>query len=251
MSNRFELVAVVLSKDEVNHIADCVASLSDWVDAVIVWDSCASDQVVKLARDAGALVVCRPFDNFAAQRQAVLDSVDADWILFVDADERAIPEMVDEVRQRICEDEINGYWIPRRNFIVGYEMTAGGFSPDYQLRLLRCAKATYVAEREVHEIVDVGGKEGHMTTPLLHYNYASWPQFHEKQRFYADYEAQILAARGIRPRPHNFVLQPLREFRRRFFTLEGWRDGIQGLRLAILLAWYYGFIPYWLMLKNE
>ena len=71
MPNRFELIAVILSKDEVNHIADCVASLRDWVDAVIVWDSCTSDQVVELARDAGASVVRRPFDNFAAQRQAV------------------------------------------------------------------------------------------------------------------------------------------------------------------------------------
>ncbi len=88
------------------------------------------------------------------------------------------------------------------------------------------------------------------TSPLIHYNYATWPQFFEKQRFYARYEARILAARGIRPRPHNFVLQPLREFRRRFITLQGWRDGRQGLRLALLLAWYYGFMPYWIMLTE-
>ena len=251
MSNQLELVAVILTKDEVSHITDCVASLKSWVDAVVVWDSSVCDEVVKLARDAGAFVVRRPFDNFAAQRQAVLETVNACWVLFVDADERATPEMADEVRRLIQEDATNGYWIPRRNIIVGYEMTAGGFSPDYQLRLLRRESATYVAEREVHEIVDVGGREDHMKSPLIHYNYASWSQFHEKQCFYAAYEAQILAARGIRPRPHNFVLQPLREFRRRLVTLQGWRDGFQGLRMALLLAWYYGFMPYWLMLDND
>ena len=148
-------------------------------------------------------------------------------------------------------ERVNGYWVPRRNFIVGYEMTAGGFYPDYQLRLLKRGPAQYVAEREVHEIVDVGGAEGYLTDPFLHYNYATWPQFHEKQGFYAGYEARILAARGIRPRPHNFVLQPLREFRRRFLTLEGRRDGMRGLRLALLLAWYYGFMPYWILLTEE
>ena len=223
---------------------------SDWVDAVVVWDSGISDATVLAAGEAGALVVRRPFDNFAAQRQAVLDTVDARWILFVDADERATPGMADEVRRLIEDDTINGYWIPRRNFIVGYEMTAGGYFPDYQLRLLRRDASAYVAEREVHEIVDVGGAEGHLTNPLIHYNYATWTQFFEKQRFYARYEARILAARGIRPRPHNFVLQPLREFRRRFVTLQGWRDGRQGLRLALLLAWYYGFMPYWIMLTE-
>lgn len=244
------LIAVILTKDEVDHIADCVASLRDWVDAVVVWDSCVDDEVVRAARAAGALVVRRPFDNFAAQRQAVLDSLDAQWILFVDADERATPGMADEVHRLLDDDSINGYWIPRRNFIVGYEMTAGGYYPDYQLRLLRRNASSYVAEREVHEIVDVGGAEGYLTNPLIHHNYAAWPQFFEKQRFYARYEARILAARGIRPRPHNFVLQPLREFRRRFFSLGGWRDGWQGLRLAVLLAWYYGFMPYWIMLTE-
>jgi (heptosyl)LPS beta-1,4-glucosyltransferase len=245
-----QLIAVILTKDEVDHIGDCVASLRDWVDAVVVWDSGISDATARAASDAGALVVRRPFDNFAAQRQAVLDSLNACWILFVDADERATPGMAEEVNRLIGDDTINGYWIPRRNFIVGYEMTAGGFYPDHQLRLLRREASQYVAEREVHEIVDVGGAEGTLTSPLLHYNYATWTQFHEKQRFYARYEARILAARGIRPRPHNFVLQPLREFRRRFLTLGGWRDGLQGLRLALLLAWYYGFMPYWIMLTE-
>ena len=39
-----------------------------------------------------------PFDNYAAQRQAVLDTIDAEWILFVDADERATPALMEEVR---------------------------------------------------------------------------------------------------------------------------------------------------------
>jgi hypothetical protein len=99
-------------------------------------------------------------------------------------------------------------------------------------------------------LVDVGGAEGWLQAPLIHINYEEWPQFHRKQRFYAAYEAQILQKRGIRPRPHNFVLQPLREFRRRFITLAGWRDGGAGLRLALWLAWYYGFMPYWLLLAR-
>ena len=84
-----------------------------------------------------------------------------------------------------------------------------------------------------------------MSEPLLHYNYASWRQFHIKQKTYARYEAGILQARGIRAQPHNFVLQPLREFRRRYLTLKGYRDGTRGLSLALMLAWYYGFMPYW------
>lgn len=246
-----KLAAVVLTKNEAENIHDCISSLHTWVDCVVVWDSGSNDGTQQLAYLAGAVVIERPFDNYASQRQAALDTVNADWILFVDADERVTPELRDEILATLEAPAHDGYWIPRRNYIVGRETHGGGFYPDHQLRLVRRVVASYVAEREVHEIVDVGGNEGYLKSPLLHFNYHSWRQFHDKQVVYASYEAHILAGRGIRPRPHNFVLQPLREFRRRFFTLDGWRDGWHGLRLAGLLAWYYGFMPYWILLWQK
>ncbi len=248
---RYRLVAVILTRNEARHIAACVASLCSWVDAVVVWDSGSSDDTAELARRAGALVVQRPFDNYAAQRQAALDTINAEWVLFVDADERATPALAAEVQAVVAHGDAAGYWLPRRNWIVGHEMRGGGFTPDHQLRLMRRDRARYVAEREVHEVVALDGEEGLLAEPLLHFNYDTWAQFHRKQRSYAAYEARILTGRGVRPRPHNFVLQPLREFRRRFFTLQGWRDGVHGLRLALLLAWYYGLIPYWLLLRRD
>jgi hypothetical protein len=221
----------------------------------VVWDSGHSDEVCRLAQAAGAIVIQRPFDNFAAQRQAALDTLQAEWIFFVDVDERATPEVGAEIRQRLQLDAdarppVNGYWLPRRNYIAGVETRGNGYFPDYQLRLLRRTAAHY-DPRPVHEIVSVEGRERYLDQPLIHYNYRDWAHFHAKQPAYARFEAQNLAAQGIHPRPHNFVLQPLREFRRRYFTLGGWRDGVHGLRLALWLAWYYGFLPYWLLLRGR
>lgn len=253
---RPSLVAVILTRNEAEHITACVDSVRGWTDAVVVWDSGSQDETALLAYLAGAVVIERPFDNYAAQRQAVLDTLSADWVLFVDADERAPAALRDEILRAVAAPErdgrpVNGFWIARRNIIVGRQMRGGGFWPDHQLRLLRRAAARYVAEREVHEVVDVGGLEATLHEPLVHYNYRSWQQFHTKQRVYAAYEARILKQRGIRPRPHNFVLQPLREFWRRFVTLHGYRDRVAGLRLAVLLAWYYGFYPYWLLWRGR
>ncbi len=246
-----QVAAVILTSNEEHNIAACIASLREWVDAVIVWDSGSTDRTVARASEAGAAIVQRPFDNYAAQRQAALDTVAAEWVFFVDADERATPELAAEIRNVVAAPAAAGYWVPRRNFIVGHEMRGGGFTPDYQLRLLRRGAAHYVPDRQVHEIVELNGAEGYLTHPLIHYNYLSWDQFHRKQRIYAAYEARILAERGIRPRPHNFILQPLREFHRRLLTLAGWRDGWQGVRMAFLLAWYYGFMPYVVLLRSS
>ncbi len=243
------LAAVILTKNEAEHIGDCIAALRDWSDTVVVWDSGSQDATRRHAQAAGACVVARPFDDYARQRQAALDSINSEWVLFVDADERATPALAQEVLNAIRNSGCAGYWIPRRNFIVGHEMRGGGFTPDYQLRLLRRNAARYDLRREVHEIVILDGPEGNLSEPLLHYNYRDWSQFHRKQQSYARYEAKILAEQGVRPRPHNLILQPMRELRRRFVTLQGWRDGFHGLRMALLLAWYYGFVPYWLLLK--
>ncbi|MEX1018151.1 MAG: glycosyltransferase family 2 protein [Litorilinea sp.] len=247
------LVAVILARNEAAHIAACVQNVAPWVNAVVVWDSISNDATCALAQAAGAQVIQRPFDNFAAQRQAVLDTLHAEWILFIDADERITPELGREIRARLAyatrQSQAAGFWLPRRNLIAGHETRGAGFYPDYQLRLLRRRAAHYPPDRQVHEIVTLAGEAHYLDAPLIHHNYANWTHFHRKQRFYAAYEAKILGQRGIHPRPHNFILQPLREFTRRYFRLAGYQDGVHGLRLCLLLAWYYGFMPYWLLLR--
>jgi glycosyltransferase involved in cell wall biosynthesis len=247
-----QLVAVILTRNEARHITACVTALRAWTHAVVVWDSGSTDATCALAQRAGALVVRRPFDTYAGQRQAVLDSLNAEWIVFVDADERATPELAAEIRAVLAADtgRVHGYWVSRRNFIAGQETRGGGYFPDYQLRLMRRSRARY-APRAVHEIVEIDGEVGHLAAPLIHYNYRDWAHFHAKQPGYVRFEAHELIQRGIRPRPHNFVLQPLREFRRRYITLAGYQDGLHGLHLALWLAWYYGFLPYWLLLRNR
>jgi hypothetical protein len=247
------LIAAILTKNEARHIQECIASVA-WADQVLVSDSFSDDNTTELAASAGAVVIQRTFAGWANQRNATLDaaaSLGAAWVFFVDADERATPELAAEIRQVIAERSEVGWAVPRHNFIVGLQARYGGFYPDYQMRLLRVGRARYDPGRPVHEVVLLDGAEGRLANHLLHYNYDTWQQFHEKQRRYAAFEARILAERGIRPRPHNFILQPWREFRRRYVTLQGYRDGIHGLKLCLLLAYYYGFYPYWVLARGE
>ena len=237
------LAAVVLTLNEEENIRACLESLA-WADVCVVFDSGSQDCTVAMAKEMGAQVWTRPFDNYAAQRNAALTQVEAQWIFFVDADERATPALAEEVRRVIRDAAYTGWWVPRRNYIIGRLVQGAGWWPDYQLRLLRRGYARYDPQRPVHEVVILQGQAGYLQNPLLHYNYRSWDQFHIKQRRYARYEAEALRQRGVRPRPHHFVLQPWREFRRRFFTLQGYREGWWGLRLSLWLAYYYGFRPY-------
>ncbi|MDW8326531.1 MAG: glycosyltransferase family 2 protein [Anaerolineales bacterium] len=228
------LTAIVLTLNEEKHLPDCLASLS-WADEVIVFDSFSSDRTVGIARAAGARVVQRRFDDYAGQRNAALQATDAEWVFFVDADERVTPELAAEVRSVLNRAEA-GWWVPRHNYIFGVLTRHAGWYPDYQLRLLRRNRARYDPNRPVHELVLLDGRAGYLQQPLIHLNYDTVAEFIAKQTAYARYDAERLRLEGVRARPHHLLTMPMRQFWWRFVTLAGWRDGWHGLRLSALMA---------------
>ncbi len=234
------LFGIILTRNEASHIRECIESLR-FADHIIVFDSFSSDATIDLAREAGAEIIQRAFDNYPGQRNAALEAArerGADWVLFVDADERVTPELAAEVRAVIEQPDAAGWRIPRYNYIFGKLTLGAGWYPDYQTRLLRVGAARYDPARQVHELVLLDGAEGTMQAHFVHYNYRDAAQFAEKQRRYTAYDARILYEQGLRPKPHNFILQPWRQFWWRFVTLKGYRDGLHGLRLSVLMAWY-------------
>jgi (heptosyl)LPS beta-1,4-glucosyltransferase len=245
------LTAVVLTRNEERHLPACLASLA-WAPAVVVFDSYSTDGTVALAQAAGARVLQRVFDNYAAQRQAALAAVESEWVLFVDADERVPPALAAEIQAVLTPSgtpvapsgtavaPTPAWWIPRHNYLFGKLTLHAGWYPDYQLRLLRRALATYDPARPVHELAVINSPllPGHLRAPLVHLNYETVAEFIAKQRDYARYNAGQLYAEGRRARPHNFVLQPLRQFFWRYLTLGGWKAGWHGLRLSLLMAYF-------------
>jgi glycosyltransferase involved in cell wall biosynthesis len=250
------LSVLVLTRNEEKHIRDCLASVRDFADELLVLDSNSADRTVEIARAMGAWVESRAFDNYPNQRNAAIELARGDWIFFVDADERATPAVGREICSVIGEQQtihsgfsssasrlspLVGFWIPRRNIIFGKEIRHTGWSPDYQPRVLRKGRARFDPAREVHELVLWDGQVGYLREPLVHYNYHTLAQFRDKQTQYTRYEAQVWYAEGKRARWRGFVGQPIREFLRRYFSLQGWRDGGHGLLLSALMA-YYAFV---------
>jgi tetratricopeptide (TPR) repeat protein len=59
------------------------------VDEIVVVDTGSEDASIDICRDAGAVVLHHEWDqDFAAARNAGLDAVTCDWVLYIDADER-------------------------------------------------------------------------------------------------------------------------------------------------------------------
>lgn len=237
MNDTPTLTAIMLARNEARHISGCIESLRPLTNRTLVVDSGSTDGTQEIASSLGAEVVFNAFRGFASQRNVALDHArDSDWILFIDPDERLTPALVDEIRTTLATagDDMAGYSIPRRNIAFGRELRGGGWWPDYQARLIRSGRGRYDPQREVHEVVQFDGETGRLTEPMIHINYDSRLEVLQRQRSYTLQQAR--AGMIPPPKPVSWVTRPAREFIRRFFRLRGYRDGLDGLFLAAVMA---------------
>ena len=156
---RLTLTAIILTYDEADNIAACLAALDD-IEDVIVLDSGSTDDTVALARAArrDVRVFTRPFTDFGDQRNWAIDNCAPrhDWILFVDADEFCTPALIGEIADFISNPGPHvGAFIAGRNMFLGRWLKHSTMYPSYQLRLFRRGEVRFRKEghgqREVTE----------------------------------------------------------------------------------------------------
>jgi len=83
------LSGALIVRDESSVLADCLASIRDIVDEIVVVDTGSVDDSVEIARHYDARVIHHPWrGDFAEARNVALDAAHGDWILYIDADER-------------------------------------------------------------------------------------------------------------------------------------------------------------------
>lgn len=238
MTDTMELIAIVLTLNEAEHLPGCLASLRLVTERVIVLDSGSTDGTQAIARQFGAELQTRDFDGYANQRNAALEMAGvAEWVLFLDADERLTEAGAAEIQEALASvgPELAAFWLPRRNVFFGREIRGGGWWPDEQARLLRRGRARYDSSRQVHEVVQFDGETTRLREPMLHLNYATRLEFIAKQRAYTRQRVNRSKA-DERPRWRAYFGAPAREWWRRFIRFKGYRDGLTGLFLASVLA---------------
>lgn len=237
------LTAVIITRNEEKKLPGCLASL-DFIEQILVVDDRSEDATIQIAEKAGAKVLTRQLDNFAAQRNFAISKVKTEWTLMIDADERVPADMRREIIAAVARGEYDGYRFPRKNIIFGQWLAHAGWYPDYQLHLFKTKKARYVGE--VHEQVEVKGKIGRLENALEHLNYDTVGQYLKKLDHYTTLSAGGLFASGTKFTTGDFIRRPAGEFLRRYFAEKGYAAGRHGLVLCLLQA--FSELVVWLKL---
>jgi len=256
--------AVVLTRDEAANISACLAPVVGRFRRVVVVDSASRDGTAALAAAAGADVVPFAWDGrYPKKKQRALDGLGPDerWAFLLDADERATPDLLDEMEALFRAGPRHAaYWVEARPVFLGRALRFG--RRHRKISLVDRARARFPVvddldvpgawEVEGHYQPAVDGTVGRLRAAMLHADdkpLEAW--FHRHER-YAAWEA-TLARDGRRGRlgswegprrrlalaaSRRVPARPLAAFADSYLLRLGFLDGAAGLHWALARAFY-------------
>ena len=231
--------ATIIAQDEEHDIAACIESVQGFCGEVLLVDGGSRDRTREIAVTMGVTILERPFDNYAAQHEFARTSARGEWILSVDADERASPELA-----RVEPDgAYAAYSLPFRNHFRGRWLRHGGFWPDRHLRLFRRDACRYDLSRTVHEKLLVDGAIARLDAPVLHYTYDSLEDCITKMSRYGLRAGEMLHAQGRTAGALDVLARPLWRLLRGYLLQAGFLDGADGAAMAWARA-YEAYVKY-------
>lgn len=236
-----QLSVAIATYNEEKKLGACLASVSSWVDEIVLVDGGSNDETLTIAQKYNARII--KTDNpaiFHSNKQKALDLCRGEWILQLDADEVVTKELKKEIIETINnKHETNGYYIPRKNYFCGRWLSKGGQYPDYLIRLMRQGSA-YFPCKSVHEQIAIDGRVSYLVHPILHYPYSSIGEYWRKANVYIALSAVELEKQRLPINPITWIVynmvKPTLTFILIYIRHKGFVDGYWGFMFALFSA---------------
>lgn len=254
---------VILTLNEEHNLPACLDSLGAHADDVWVIDSGSTDRTAEIARERGAQVLVRPFDNFGGQRNFAHEAgkFRHPWVMHLDADERMTPELAAECAALPAETEFDGYLVSAQMLFFGTWIPRSTGFPVYQTRLVRARGFRFIqvghGQREAPEM-RIGKLLQSYRHEMMSDGVEAWLA---KHRRYAREEAahaladtgpaslgavfggdRTLRRRALKRLAARLPARGLLRFVYQYFLSGGFLEGIAGFRYCRLLARYESWV---------
>ena len=255
-----DISVLILTLNEERNLEACLRAVS-WSDDVVVFDSFSTDRTVEIAKDCGARVIQRHFDNERSHRAASLQvPFKHSWVFNPDADEIATEELSLEMLSAVATSgrDAAAFRMRRKDMFMGLWIRHSSLYPTWFARLFRPDKIRF--ERTINLNCIVDGPELRLEQHLLHYSFNKgldeWLTKHNK---YSRAEA-FESLQSLKNSPlnwHNVILgdplqrrralkevsfrvpfRPLARFLYMYVARKGFMDGIPGFHFCCLVSFY-------------
>lgn len=237
---------VILTKNSERLIEKVLESLVRF-DEVVVLDNGSMDRTLDISgRFANVRIETHPFIGFGPLKQKGTEFARNEWILSIDSDEIATPEIVETLLQMELDPQ-SVYQISFKNYYRGEFVQCCGWFPDWKNRLYNKTVHDF-NDAQVHEDIRRrdGGKMQIQPVPgfMEHHSYTGAEEFVAKMQRYSSLYAE--EKKGIRrATPFKAVVHAIWAFFKHYFLQKGFWGGYAGF----LISAYNAQTTFWKYIK--
>lgn len=226
------ITAVIITYNEERNIADCINSVMDIVNEVIVVDANSNDNTVNIAKDLGAKVFTKDWISFGDQKNHGAGLASYAWILSIDADERVDDELKSELLSLQLDIGVV-YELNVKTNYLGKWIRYCGWYPSYKKRLYNKQTTKWNSDL-VHEALISNKKKMSIRLEgnLLHFSYPSLERHHQKIHNYAKLTAQKWQQQKKTPSILKKTFGPSFRFLKTYILRLGILDGREGFLIS-------------------
>ena len=162
---------------------------------------------------------------------------ETDWILSIDADEEATPELRSEILRVVSEpgDRV-AFSMPRKTLHSGRWIRYGGWYPNRNIRLFRKSSGRWVGN-EVHERWEARGPVADLNSDLMHYSFFNLADQVERNNRYSSLSALQLRKSGKGFSTARQFLKTASKFFETYMLKRGFLDGYPGFIISVSAAY--------------
>lgn len=188
-----DITAIILTKNEEMNIGECIDSIKNIVERIVVIDSYSDDRTVEIAKLKGAEVFQHVFENYSKQYMYGVEvaNVNTVWILRIDADERLTLDSSEELAY-LCDtnmdSDISGITLRFKKNFLGKNLYHGGVYPWKKMNCYKTELGT-IEDRFMDEhIVLKKGRIVEMKNDSLHLDFKTIEYWINKHNWYSSRE---------------------------------------------------------------
>lgn len=240
-----KISVVIITFNEQENIEDCLKSVLEVADEIVVVDSFSTDQTRTICERYPVRFIQNAFAGHIQQKNFALQQATHNVVLSLDADERLDARLKGEVLALKSNFAVDGYRVNRLNNYCGKFVHYGEWNPDWKIRLWDRRKGQWGGENPHDKVImHEGSATRKLKGRLRHFTYRNPTDHFLQMHKFSEIAANEAFKKGKRT---NFVvhqvLYPYFIFIKVYFLKLGFLDGATGFILAVHAA-YYRFLKY-------
>jgi len=233
-----KLSVAIITFNEEKNILDCIHSIEEIADEIIVLDSYSTDKTKSIVQNIKKVKFYEnPFYGHVEQKNLAISFCSNEWILSLDADERADEVLKLEISKFLSDprsENLEGFQIARLTYHMGRWIRHSGWYPQRRYRLFRKQSAKWVGENP-HDYIEIQNPNSGsiLKGNILHYSFSDFSHQLTTINQFSSIVALARFKKGNSFSLMKSLLKPIGKFFEIYIFKYGFLDGIPGLYIAL------------------